>query len=114
MHPSATSRPRNIRCIGDVGDHPINHRVSAGDERLLVQAHARIVEDPHAELLIRRNDVDGVHVADPDNSRIRRINCGWDELWRIRHNDDFSAALSRRPPGNVIGYRRLAVYGGLK
>src|SRR4029077_9945285 len=53
--PEATLSVRNVR------DHPITHRVSAGDERLLAQTDARIVEDPHVEMLVRRNDVDGVH-----------------------------------------------------
>ena len=51
--------PISIRYISN---DTINHRVGASDERLLRQADARIVENPHAMILVRGDDVDCVHV----------------------------------------------------
>jgi hypothetical protein len=35
----------------------------------LAQTDARIVEDPHVEMLVRRNDVDGVHAILPPGQK---------------------------------------------
>jgi hypothetical protein len=97
-------QPEATVSVGDVRDHPIDHRVSAGDERLLAQAHARIVEDPHAEMLVWHNDVDGVHgdpcartKRNPDQSKGGRLSRGLQLAL-------FEALLSRRLPG-VLGGR---------
>jgi hypothetical protein len=49
--------------VRNVRDDAINHRVSASDKGLLNQADAQIVEDPHAVVLVRGDDVDSVHVS---------------------------------------------------
>jgi hypothetical protein len=92
-------QPEATVSVGDVRDHPIDHRVSAGDERLLAQAHARIVEDPHAEMLVWHNDVDGVHgdpcartKRNPDQSKGGRLSRGLQLAL-------FEALLSRRLGG---------------
>ena len=92
-------QPEATISVGDVRDHAIDHRDSAGDERLLAQAHARIVEDPHAEMLVWRNDVDGVHgdpcartKRNPDQSKGGRLSRGLQLAL-------FEALLSRRLRG---------------
>jgi hypothetical protein len=47
--------------VRNTGDHTIDHRVSPRDKRLLVQAKAWVVEDSHAMIPVRRDNVDGVH-----------------------------------------------------
>jgi len=52
---------KSVLGIWNVGHNAIDHRVCASDEWLLDQSHARIVEDPHAEVLVRGNNVDCIH-----------------------------------------------------
>jgi len=47
--------------ILDVGNDTINPGIRPGDERLLVQTNARVIEDPHALVFVRRDDVDRIH-----------------------------------------------------
>jgi hypothetical protein len=47
--------------VWDIGHYAINHSVSASHERLLHLADARVVEDPHAVMVVRGDDVDCVH-----------------------------------------------------
>ena len=47
--------------IGDVSHHTVDPSVGASDKRLLRQPNARIVKDPLAVVLIRRNNVDRIH-----------------------------------------------------
>src|SRR5262249_32327623 len=49
--------------VWTVGNYTIKQRVSASDERLLNQANPRVIEDPHTEMFVRRNDIDCVHEA---------------------------------------------------
>lgn len=42
-------------CVRNIGDHAINHRIRRRDKRLLVEPDARIVEDPHAMMFVRRS-----------------------------------------------------------
>ena len=48
--------------VGDVGNDTINPRIRPSDEGLLVQSYARVIEDPHAVMFVRRDDVDRIHV----------------------------------------------------
>jgi hypothetical protein len=47
--------------VGDVSHHTVDPSVGASDKRLLRQPNARIVKDPLAVVLIRRNNVDRIH-----------------------------------------------------
>jgi len=97
-------QPEATISVGDVRDHAIDHRVSAGDERLFAQAHARIVEDPHAEMLVWRNDVDGVHGDPCARTKETPISPKGGRLSRGLQLALFEALLSRRLPG-VLGGR---------
>jgi hypothetical protein len=52
---------KSVLGIWNVGYNAIDHRVCASDEGLLDQSHARIVKDPHAEVLVGRYNVDCIH-----------------------------------------------------
>ena len=48
--------------LRDISNNTINHRIRASDEGLLNQANTRVIEDLHAEVLVRGDYVDCVHV----------------------------------------------------
>jgi len=47
--------------IGDLGDNTIDPGVGPRNEGLLHQSDASIIEDPHAVVLVWRNDIDLIH-----------------------------------------------------
>jgi hypothetical protein len=46
--------------VRNIGHDPVNHPIGALDERFPQQPARRIIEDPHAVVFVRENDVDGV------------------------------------------------------
>jgi len=48
------------RSVGNIGHDSVNHLIGTSDEGFPHQPACRIVEDPHAVVLVRANDVDGV------------------------------------------------------
>src|SRR5439155_2210282 len=61
---------RNLR------DRAINHLVCSRNKGLLNQSHTGIVEDPHAEMLVRSDDVDCVHTRESRACRFRSLRRG--------------------------------------
>ena len=55
--------------VGDVSNGTIDPGVGSGDEGLLHQSDASIIEDPHAVVLVRRNDIDRIHAVRPSRRR---------------------------------------------
>src|SRR6516165_4553405 len=51
--------------VGDVSNHTIDPGVGSRYEWLLNQSDTSIVEDPHAVVLARRNDIDRIHAVRP-------------------------------------------------
>jgi hypothetical protein len=51
--------------VGDVSNHTIDPGVGSRYEWLLNQSDTSIVEDPHAVVLVRRNDIDRIHAVRP-------------------------------------------------
>jgi len=47
--------------VRDVSNYPVNHCISARNKRLLNQSYPWVVKDPHAEVPVGRDDVDGIH-----------------------------------------------------
>src|SRR6516165_8956114 len=56
---------KSVLRVGDVSNYTINPGVGSGDERLLHQSDASIIEDPHAVILVRQNDIDLIHAIRP-------------------------------------------------
>jgi len=55
----------SILCVGNVSNDTIDPGVGSGDEGLLHQSDASIIEDPHAVVLVRRDNIDGIHAVRP-------------------------------------------------
>jgi hypothetical protein len=51
----------SILGVGNVGHDTIDPGVGSGDEGLLHQSDASIIEDPYAVVLVGRNDIDRIH-----------------------------------------------------
>src|SRR5262249_57673700 len=48
-------------CVWNVGNDTIDHYAGARHKRLLHETYVRIIKDPHAQMLIGRDDVDHIH-----------------------------------------------------
>ena len=66
--------------IGDVSHHAVDPGVGASDKRLLRQPNPRIVKDPLAVVLIRRNNVDRIHPL----RGIGRSGWNCNRVWNLR------------------------------
>jgi hypothetical protein len=51
--------------IRDISSYAVDHGIGAGDKWLLNQSNAWVIKHPHAMMLIRGDDVDGVHSKKP-------------------------------------------------
>jgi hypothetical protein len=49
------SEPESAGSVRNIGHDPVNHPIGPIDERFLRQPVIRIVEDPHAVVLVREN-----------------------------------------------------------
>jgi hypothetical protein len=49
--------------VGDVSNDTIDPGVGSGYEGLLHQSDASIIEDPHAVVLVGRNNIDRIHAV---------------------------------------------------